>query len=183
MRSSLQFSTTGALEGQYAIATGALRVLSEQQLMDCSWAEGNKGCGGGAMDQTFEYIIANGGLDNEKEYGYTGSDESCWSAAESRHVATMVNFTDVPKNDEAALVAAAATTPISVAIDAGSPAFQHYASGIFDNATCGVALDHGVLLVGYTADAFIVVRPSATRAFEPAWGGGVAFRALPAAPS
>ena len=163
----------GALEAQYAIATGALRPLSEQQLMDCSYAEGNKGCNGGAMDQAFRYVLANGGLDSESEYGYTGADEPCWSAAEARHVATMTNFTDVPKSNEAALVAAVAQTPVSVAIEADQPAFQHYKSGVFDNATCGTKLDHGVLVVGYTADAFIVKNSwgaVAVAALQPACG-------------
>jgi KDEL-tailed cysteine endopeptidase len=132
--------------------------------MDCSYAEGNKGCGGGAMDQAFEYVIANGGLDGEAEYGYMGSDdELCWTAAEERHLASMTNFTDVPPSDEAALIAAIATTPVSVAIEADQPAFQHYRSGVFDNATCGTTLDHGVLAVGYTRDAYIV---------KNSWGGG-----------
>ena len=34
------FSAIGALEGAYQIATGALRSLSEQQLLDCSYTEG-----------------------------------------------------------------------------------------------------------------------------------------------
>ena len=33
---------TGAVEGAYAVATGSLRSLSEQQLMDCDAA--NAGC-------------------------------------------------------------------------------------------------------------------------------------------
>ncbi len=40
------FSTTGAIEGINAIETGELITLSEQQLCDCSWDEGNLGCQG-----------------------------------------------------------------------------------------------------------------------------------------
>ena len=44
------FSSTGALEGAYAIATGTLLSFSEQQLVDCTTVAagyGNYGCGGG----------------------------------------------------------------------------------------------------------------------------------------
>jgi hypothetical protein len=38
-----------------------------------------------------------------------------------------------------------------------TPAFQSYRSGvIFDDASCGTQLDHGVLIVGYTDDYWIV---------------------------
>jgi hypothetical protein len=103
------FSTTGSLEGAYAIATGALRSLSEQQLMDCSFAEGNQGCNGGSMDAAFSYVLANGGLDSESEYGYlAASDEPCWSAAEARHVASLAGYQDVAKSSEPALLSAIA---------------------------------------------------------------------------
>ena len=159
------FSTTGSVEGAYQIATGELRSLSEQQLVDCSKDGDNNGCSGGLMDDAFQYIIDNNGIDTDDDYTYTGSDAECWTNATARVGATIDDFADVATNDEDQLAAAVMTTPISIAIEADQPCFQNYKSGILDDVACGTDLDHGVLIVGLTKDAYIVKNSWAT-----SWG-------------
>lgn len=141
------FSTTGSVEGITFIKTGTLPSLSEQQLVDCSGAEGNEGCNGGLMDQGFQYIIDNKGITSEANYPYTAQDGTCKTTGVAA-VATITSFTDVPTNSETALTTAIVQQPVSVAVEADQAIFQNYQSGVV-TGSCGTALDHGVLAVGY----------------------------------
>jgi len=143
------FSTTGSVEGVIAQSTGVLTSLSEQQLMDCSDAQGNMGCNGGLMDYAFQYIISNNGLGSEASYPYKGVDGTCKKVTS---VSTISGFTDVAPGDEDDLLAKVNVQPVSVAIEADQMAFQFYSGGVL-TAACGENLDHGVLAVGYGTDA------------------------------
>lgn len=143
------FSATGALEGQHFRKSGKLVSLSEQNLIDCSGKYGNEGCNGGLMDQAFEYIEYNHGIDTEESYPYKGKQGRCHYKKHNKG-ATDTGFIDIPSGVETKLQEAVATVgPVSVAIDASQESFQFYREGVYDEPTCTQELDHGVLVVGY----------------------------------
>ncbi|CAF0924076.1 unnamed protein product [Didymodactylos carnosus] len=131
------FSATGSLEGQHFKQAMKLTSLSEQNLVDCSGKYGNQGCNGGLMDQAFQYIKENMGIDTEDSYPYEARDDTCRFAKENVG-ATDTGFTDVTTKDESALQEAVATigpiSTINVIVE------LHL-------------LDHGVLAIGYGTDS------------------------------
>ena len=153
------FSTTGALEGAYAIKYGNLASFSEQQLVDCdTFGNGGKdhGCNGGLMDNAFSWISKNGGLCSEADYPYvSGTTKTAGNCAKTCHNvagSAIAKFVDVQPASDLAMMTALAQQPVSVAIEADQREFQLYKSGVFTGA-CGTNLDHGVLAVGYGSDA------------------------------
>jgi hypothetical protein len=140
------FSAVGAMEGSWAIATGKLLNLSEQQLMDCSDKYGNMACNGGIMDHGFDYAIDNG-MCSYKEDPYQGKSDSC--NINCKKVAFFSECVDISSGNQLDLKAAVAQQPVSIAIEADTSVFQFYSGGVLDSYKCGTDLDHGVLIVGY----------------------------------
>ena len=158
------FSSTGALESAHALKYGNLKLFSEQQLVDCDFIKARKGgknlgCNGGEMDAALEWSGKYGGLCTEDTYPYisgtTKTEGSCQTSCTQVHESIVKSVTHVSVNSDIAMMTALAQQPVSVAIEADQVAFQLYKSGVF-TATCGANLDHGVLLVGYTENAYIL---------------------------
>lgn len=141
------FSSTGAIEGAWAVKKGQLLDLSEQQLVDCAKGikYGSHGCNGGQMEGAFKYVIENGQC-SETSYPYNAKDGTCQKCSS---VVLMNNCYDVKPNDQLSLKSAVSKQPVSVAIEADTFYFQSYASGVLTGNECGTNLDHGVLIVGY----------------------------------
>jgi C1A family cysteine protease len=142
------FSTTGALESCNIIKNNKTTLLSEQHLVDCS--KNDYGCGGGLMENSFRYIIANKGINSESSYPYKGTDTDGCKYNHKDVAANVVSFKILPEGDEAALEVALQDGPVTIAVDASQSSFQNYKIGIYDDKNCKPEnIDHAVLLVGY----------------------------------
>ena len=140
------FSSTGAMEGAWAISKGQLIDLAEQELVDCAGLKyGSMGCNGGQMEGAFKFIIENGQC-AASSYPYTAKDGTCHSCSAVAHATSCY---DVKPNDQLSLKAAVYKQPVAVAIEADTKYFQSYSGGVLTSSSCGTSLDHGVLAVGY----------------------------------
>jgi len=137
------FSATAAVESRWAIHSGNLLKLAEQQLVDCDST--CNGCNGGLMDYAFEYL-ENKGQELETDYPYTAQDGTCsWSSSEAK--VTVKGYTDVNQTD-ADLAKAVEEGPVSVGVAANNY-WQMYYGGLVTLDDCPNAqLDHGVVCVG-----------------------------------
>jgi len=145
------FSSTGAVEGAWAISKGTLVDLSEQELVDCATglSYGSHGCNGGQMEGAFKFVIENGQCSNS-EYPYTsGTTKTGGTCKKCSAVAQINTCYDVKPNDQISLKGAVAQQPVAVAISADTKLFQSYSSGVITSSSCYTSLDHGVLVVGY----------------------------------
>jgi len=142
------FATTGSIEGAWSIKGNTLVSLSEQQLVDCSTAQGNGGCNGGLSTLAYKYVMANKGITGESDYPYTAKNGKCQTGKPVR--ATISNYKTVTANSDADLENAVAIVTVSVAIEADKSSFQFYSGGVYNDAGCGTSLDHEVLTVGYS---------------------------------
>ena len=164
------------MESRFAIKSGTLISLSEQQLVDCAkgkeWPNSD-GCNGGEMYEGIDYAGVKG-LEYEKDYPYTATDQTCaYDAAKATHAKPVgKHYERVATNSALALKTAIADGPVSVAIEADTFVFQFYSGGILNSKSCGTNLDHGVVAVGYGVDAsgkaYYIVRNS----WGASWGLG-----------
>jgi C1A family cysteine protease len=143
------FAAVAPLEADYKDRTGDLLEISEQHLVECSWAEGNKGCGGGWFDWAWEYNIRKGGA-TEKDYPYKGTDSGrCKEQLAYGGENKPIDYVLLDETRDA-LVAALNIKPVAVAVGVND-VFRGYSSGIMgpDEGCLSWMVNHAVTAVGY----------------------------------
>uniref|UniRef100_A0A182NSA0 Cathepsin propeptide inhibitor domain-containing protein n=1 Tax=Anopheles dirus TaxID=7168 RepID=A0A182NSA0_9DIPT len=78
------FSVAYAISAQLMKHIGRVELVSEQQMVDCSTAAGNLGCGGGSLRNTLKYLEQAGGVMREVDYPYTSSVSTAASGSDTR---------------------------------------------------------------------------------------------------
>lgn len=171
-------SAVEAIETHYALQTGLLYDLSQQQLTSCTpnprHCGGRGGCEGLVENLAFEYVKNAGGITEEWSYPYTsfnGDSGMCRRGA-TDPVVKVSDFVQLEPNDEDAIVDALVTKgPLAVSVDASG--WHSYSGGIFDGCDYGrnITTNHAVQLVGYGYDysskqKYWIIRNS----WGPRWG-------------
>lgn len=124
----------------------------------------------GLMPYAFDYVVKNGGIDTDEDYGYWSMDLVCQTTKQDRrHVVAIDGYEEVPANDSTALKKAVANQPVSVAI-CSSITLQFYSSGIVDEQSCCSGINHGVLVVGYAEKD---VENAGYWKIKNSWGSGM----------
>jgi C1A family cysteine protease len=163
------FATSGAIEGNRIKVKGAPQVyLSTQQLVDCDTK--NKGCNGGWLDYSFDYVKKNG-IASDVNYPYKAKQSACNQNLVTKVESTISGFQacypgSCEKND--AFYNLLKQGPLTIVIDAGSRIFQSYKSGILNIPGC-TKVSHAIVAVGYgiqgTEDYWIV-----RNSWDTTWG-------------
>ena len=98
----------------------------------------------------------------ESEYKYTGSAGTCKQSECTNKYSTVYRCHNVCPNNPDAFKAALTVEPLSITVEASSPEFRFYQSGVLKTQSCGTANDHGVLAVGYgpSGTEFAIVKNS-----------------------
>lgn len=171
-------ASTENLESHWALRTGQLFALSQQQITACApnphQCGGTGGCLGSTAELAYAYLASFGGIASTWTYPYTAYNGTTGTCRASNQITPtdvkVTGYTNVAQNDlEAVMDAIAHVGPLAINVDASQ--WSDYAGGIYHGCTYNISIDHVVQLVGYGHDFglnqdYWIVRNS----WGPTWG-------------
>merc|ERR1719246_24817 len=147
------YNETPELQANYTYPTsvdwvtaGAVTPIKNQEQCGSCWAFSSTG----AMEGMWK--INHGSLISLSEEQLVQCVNLCYGCNGGNTEVKTSGSSNVTANSVSAMKTALATQPVSIAIEADQSSFSAYQSGVFDNTSCGTALDHAVLLVGYGSE-------------------------------
>ncbi|KAM9986066.1 hypothetical protein ACTFIZ_004319 [Dictyostelium cf. discoideum] len=156
---SWPITAIGATESAHFLANpkDPFISLSMQNLIDCS----NKQCYQGTVNEAFQYIIENGGIDSEESYKFNDGEPGKCKYNSSNSVAKIRSYEKVKSGSESSLESAVSLKPVAAYIDASLTSFQFYSSGIYYEPSCNSTdLNHSVLIVGFSDSSTTITTTS-----------------------
>jgi len=163
------FSVTENIESMWCMKNNldctTFAPLAPQEIVDCDTVDA--GCEGGDPPTAYQFVMSEGGMEDESDYPYTAQDGTCaFNKADVKvtisnwHYAAPAN-----KDDETTMQANLVSWgPLSICVDAEP--WQDYTGGVLMASDCSSSpsdLDHCVQLVGYDttqSTPFWIVRNS-----------------------
>jgi len=158
------FSVTENIESMYCmknqIDCTTFAPLSPQEIVDCDTTDA--GCDGGDPPTAYQFVMSEGGLEDDSDYPYTGQDGTCNFQANLVKV-TISNWQYATTNSDEQTMQNNLVSwgPLSICVDAEP--WQDYTGGVLMASDCSNQLDHCVQLVGYDmtqSTPFWIVRNS-----------------------
>ena len=117
--------------------------LSSQQIVDCSFNFGNRGCTGGYAEKALDYI-RQVGIATEHDYPYMARLQQCGQFQPfAGHQGYFKAY------DEVQVKQALLSMPMVVAMEINQE-LMHYTGGVYTNHNCGHTLNHFALAVGFS---------------------------------
>jgi len=173
------FGTAETIESYWALATGNLEDLSEQEILDCvpnpDQCGGTGGCNGGTPELAYVGIQKLGGLAAEWTYPYLSYFTKAFECKMngSGQITPMVQlngYTTLPANQYAPVLNHVANVgPLAINVDA-STWFQ-YETGVYNGCNqTDPDIDHVVQLVGYGTDPQLGDYWLVRNSWNPTWG-------------
>lgn len=161
------FSAIAGEEGTYFVTSGKLLVLSEQNIVDCTFT--CYGCFGGLPELGLGQALNNQQrkFQLDSDYPYTAVQEACRFDLQ-RGVADISAIT-MYRQEKDLQPNLLKWGPTSVCIDASGNSFMLYSGGVYEGTDCGTIQNHAVCAVGYGTDngtPYWIVRNS----WGPDWG-------------
>jgi KDEL-tailed cysteine endopeptidase len=151
-RAQWAFAAIGAIESAWKIYKYQSLALSEQQLIDCSPADGE------LIENAFDYAKT-AGLTTDQKYPYLGKKGQCSYTDQETPAAKISGYKYVTSNNMNALASAVSTQPVFAYVDGRR--WSLYSSGVIDSSFCDKKLNHAVLVVGFDlAQKFWIVKNS-----------------------